>query len=328
MVSLCGRGFEPLHLHNYYLGHTMRDVIRTMGIAGLCLLLLNSCEKIILDQEKSTTKAVGNVVLTVDGVEAFANEAVTRGEKPVEQVCSRLCFAVYQDGQRVKYDNQKLGDSGYGSTTMTLDEGHYQLLILGHSGNANPTTTKPNQIKFSNVTASGGTGFTDTFYYYGDLEVSGNMNERGYTLERATAMLRFMTEDGKPSNVKRFYFYYTGGSAQLDVTTGSGNANSQQKVYFELDESTDGEPRVFELYTFPHSNGQQVTFKVEAQDANGTALYTKEVKAVMERNMITQFSGNFFTGGNPDNPDEPGGDNTSSSIMVDTTWGGVEEYSY
>lgn len=306
----------------------MRDRIRTMVMAGLCLLLLNSCEKVILDQETTTKKAVGNVVLTVDGVEAFANAEISRGEMPVEQVCSRLCFAVYQNGQRVKYDNQKQGDSGYGTTTMSLEAGSYQLLILGHSGHANPSTTKPNQIKFSNVTASGGTGFTDTFYYYGDLEVTDNMDEKKYTLERATAMLRFQTEDAKPNKVKRFYFYYTGGSAQLDVTTGYGNANSQQKVYFELDESTDNEPLEFELYTFPHSNGQQVTFKVEAQDANGNALYKKEVKAVMERNIITQFSGNFFTDGEPDNPDEPDDDNSSSSIMVDTTWGGVEEYSY
>ena len=306
----------------------MRDQIRTMVIAGLCLLLLNSCEKVIIDQETTTKKAVGNVVLTVDGVEAFANAEISRGEMPVERVCSRLSFVVYQDGQRVKYDNQKLGDSGYGTTAMALEDGNYQLLILGHSGNANPTTTKPDQIKFSNVTASGGTGFTDTFYYYGDLEVTNNMDEKKYTLGRATAMLRFQTEDRKPSKVKRFYFYYTGGSGQLDVTTGFGNANSQQKVYFELDESTDNGPLEFELYTFPHSNGQQVTFNVEAQDANGNALYKKVVKAVMERNIITQFSGNFFTEREPDTPDEPGNDNPSNAIMVDTTWGGVEEYSY
>jgi hypothetical protein len=97
-------------------------------------------------------------------------------------------------------------------------------------------------------------------------------------------------------------------------------------VYFDLDSSTDGQPLEFELYTFPHANGQNVTFKIEAQDENGTALYTKELKAPMECNIITQFSGYFFTEGEPDNPDEP--TDEDALIMVDTTWGGVNEYSY
>ena len=55
------------------------------------------------------------------GVEAFANEAVTRGEKPVEQVCSRLCFAVYQDGQagsrrwNLLHPGDRKGDPGTGA---------------------------------------------------------------------------------------------------------------------------------------------------------------------------------------------------------------------
>ena len=304
----------------------MRNWFRAVLLAGVCLLLLVSCEKVILDQTATSTKDKGNVVLTVADVEAFPNEGSTRGMVPVEQACSRLCFAVYQNGQRVKYDNQKLGDSDFGTSAMTLDNGNYQLLILGHSGEANPTTTKPNQVKFSNVTASGGTGFTDTFYYYGNLTVSDDMGEQEYTLDRASAMLRLMTKDPKPSSVKRFYFYYTGGSATLDATTGVGNANSQQKVYFNLDATTDDKPLEFELYTFPHGDGQEVNFHIEAQDENGMALFTKDLKAAMESNVITQFSGYFFTEGESNTSGESAG--ARSLIMVDTTWGGVEDYSY
>ena len=155
------------------------------------------------------------------------------------------------------------------------------------------------------------------------------MPERTYTLERATAMFRLVVKDAKPSAVKRFYFYYTGGSGQLDVTTGYGNANSQQKVYFDLDSYSSGQPLQFELYTFPHAGDQKVTFKIEAQNADGQALYTKELKASMEPNFITQYSGNFFTQGQPDIPDEPDDPSeSSSSILVDTEWGGMEEYSF
>ena len=295
----------------------------------LLLLVLSSCEKPLMEGVSEDDSSENRVVLTVGEVETYINGEPTRSSLPIEQVCSRLCFAVYQGGTRVKYDNQKVGDADFGTCTMSLEAGHYQLLILGHSGNANPSTTKPEQIKFTNLTASGGTGYTDTFYYYGDLEVTSGMPECTYTLERATAMFRLVVKDAKPSDVKRFYFYYTGGSGQLDVTTGYGNANSQQKVYFDLDSYSSGQPLQFELYTFPHAGDQKVTFKIEAQNADGQALYTKELKASMEPNFITQYSGNFFTQGQPDYPDEPDDPSeSSSSILVDTEWAGVEEHSF
>ena len=151
----------------------------------LLLLVLSSCEKPLMEGVLEDDSSENRVVLTVGEVETYINGEPTRSSLPIEQVCSRLCFAVYQGGTRVKlkYDNQKVGDSDFGTCTMSLDAGHYQLLILGHSGNANPSTTKPEQIKFTNLTASGGTGYTDTFYYYGDLEVTSGMPERTYTLE-------------------------------------------------------------------------------------------------------------------------------------------------
>lgn len=301
-------------------------------VASLLLLFtLNSCEKVVIDGQSSADgETAGSVVISVEGVESYINGDDTRSTFPIEQVCTRLCFAVYQGGSRVKYDNQKLGDSDFGSTVMALDPGHYQLLILGHSGNANPSTTKPEQIKFTNLTASGGTGYTDTFYYFGDLEVSASMPEKSYTLERASAMFRLVVNDRKPSAVKRFYFYYTGGSGQLDVTTGYGNANSQQKVYFDLDASTDNKPLQFELYTFPHQGDQKVTFRIQALDADGETLYSREIKASMEPNFITQYSGNFYSDYTPDDPSDDPEDpvSSSSSIFVDTEWAGVEEFSF
>lgn len=291
----------------------------------LLMYLFCSCEKVILEQESSASEDEVNVVLTVTDVELYANGGYTRGLTPVEKACTRLCFAVYRDGTRVKYENQKYGDSDYGTASMKLEAGSYQVLILGHSGAANPSTTKATQIKFSNQTASGGSGYTDTFYYYADLKVTNGMPTQEYVLERATAMFRLIVNDEIPSNVKRFYFYYTGGSGQLDATTGYGNANSQQKVYIDVDDSSDGQPMEFELYTFPHENGQTVTFKVEAQDADGNALCSREFKAQMERNFITQYSGDFFTNGDPDNPDEP---DENGMIWVDTTWDGIDEYTY
>ncbi len=300
----------------------------------LVLGLLCSCEKAVFND--SSSQASGDeeqvtVVMKISDIEAYVNGDLTRARVPVSQVCTKLCFAVYQNGERVKYDNQKVSESDFGTMTMSLDPGTYQLLIIGHSGNENPSTTKPNQVKFTNLTSSGGTGYTDTFYYYGTLVVSSGMGEQQYVLNRATAMFRLMTDDGKPSSVKRFYFYYTGGSGGLDATTGYGNVNSQQKVYFDLDATTDGEPLTFELFTFPHADSKVVTFKVEALNGNDEVLYSKEFKVTMERNTITQYTGAFFTDGEPDLPDEPDEPDTpqgSTSVYVDTEWDSTNEFTY
>lgn len=310
----------------------MRRLFLTVVPVTMLLAVMCSCEKAVYDDNVPTGPVSGgekvDVVIKVSDTEDYTNSDVTRSNVPVEEACTRLCFAVYQNGERVKYDNQKVTEGNFGQITMSLDQGTYQLLIVGHSGSANPTTTKPDQVKFSNLTASGGTGFTDTFYYYGTLTVSSNMGEQQYVLKRATAMLRLKTTDGKPAAVKRFYFYYTGGSGQLDATTGYGNANSQQKVYIDLDASTDGKPLTLEVYTFPHQDSKIVTFKIDALGDNDQALYSKELKAQMERNVITQYSGNFFTSGNPDTPTDPNKPENNSSVLVDTEWSNLLEYTF
>jgi len=310
----------------------MRRLMMTVVPVTLLLAVMCSCEKAVFDDNVPASPATGgekvDVVIKVSETEDYVNSDVTRSNVPVAQVCSKLCFAVYQNGERVKYDNQKVTDSGFGQITMSLDQGTYQLLIVGHSGTANPTTTKADQVKFTNQTASGGTGFTDTFYYYGTLTVSSNMSEQKYVLKRATAMFRLITTDSKPASVKRFYFYYTGGSGQLDATTGYGNVNSQQKVYIDLDASTDGKPLTLEVYTFPHQESKIVTFKIEALGDNDQTLYSKELKAQMERNVITQYSGNFFTSTTPDPPTDPSTPDNNSSVLVDTEWGNLLEYTF
>jgi hypothetical protein len=90
----------------------------------LLLLVLSSCEKPLMEGVSEDESSENRVVLTVGEVETYINGEPTRSSLPIEQVCSRLCFAVYQGGTRIKYDNQKVGDSDFGTCTMTLDAGH------------------------------------------------------------------------------------------------------------------------------------------------------------------------------------------------------------
>lgn len=295
---------------------------------------MTGCEKMPEDEATlSSSPATGkSVVISVSGIDAGWDGNSTRSLVDISEVCSRVCFAVYQDGTRVASKNQKTGDTNFGSYTISLGEGTYQLLVLGHSGAANPTTTNPAKIQFTNPSSSGGTGFTDTFYYYGTMVVGSSTAQVSISMKRATAMFRLKTADTKPTAVKRFQFYYEGGSGTLDATTGYGCVASKQSVFVDATESG---CQQFEMYTFPHQEEDEVTFTVKALGANDNILYMKEFANVkMQRNCITQYTGNFFTGDDVDvtpvdEPDEPDSSEPSSIVVkVDPEWGKTFDFTF
>ena len=295
---------------------------------------LTGCEKMPEGEaDLSSSPATGkSVVISVSGIDAGWDGNSTRSLVDISEVCSRVCFAVYQDGTRVASKNQKTGDTNFGSYTISLGEGTYQLLVLGHSGAANPTTTNPAKIQFTNPSSSGGTGFTDTFYYYGTMVVGSSTAQVNISMKRATAMFRLKTADTKPTAVKRFQFYYEGGSGTLDATTGYGCVASKQSVFVDATESG---CQQFEMYTFPHQEEDEVTFTVKALGANDNILYMKEFANVkMQRNCITQYTGNFFTGDDVDvtpvdEPDEPDSSEPSSIVVkVDPEWGKTFDFTF
>jgi hypothetical protein len=252
----------------------------------------------------------------------------------VSEVCTRVNFAVFKDGQRLKYKNQVAGDEGFGTYSLTLEAGNYQLLILAHSGKANPTTTNPAKLQFTNPGSSSGTGYTDTFYYYGNLTVGNNGTQMSINMTRATSMFRFVTTDVKPEKVKKLQFYYEGGSGALDATTGFGCVNSKRSVFVETGDELTGKTLQCDMYTFLHADTGSVTYTVKAFDKNEDVIYMREFENVsMQRNCITQYSGKFFVSDDPKTPDpqpETPKEDTSSSftVMVDPEWGNVFKYNY
>ena len=311
----------------------MKKILFASFTSLLLVWVLASCEKAVIDDVNDGGTTKSNVVIRVSDIETSWSGSDTRSMVNVSEVCSRLCFAVYQNGTRVKYKNQAAGDDGFGVFSLELESGSYQVLVLAHSGNANPTTTNPAKLQFTNPESSNGTGFTDTFYYYGNMEVSGNQTQLDISMKRATSMFCLVTSDTKPADVKKFQFYYEGGSGTLDATTGFGCVNSKQSVFVNLDDSQTGEPLKFEMFTFLHAETGTVTFSVKAFDANEDVIYTKEFKDVpMQRNCITRYTGKFFAGDTPDVPDDPDkpdpNEPTSIVVMVDPEWASVVDYTY
>ena len=260
-------------------------------------LLVAACEKPVLDEDIVSMKEA-NVILhmTQYEQESFGTRAAT----DITELCSRLNIAIFDaDGTKVKTVAQKEGDASYGTVALTLAAG----TVIAHNGEGSATISSTEKVTFPNNKV------TDTFYYYGDLVVTSEVQSYDLTLTRAVAMFRLvLTDEEIPSTVTKFKFYYTGGSSTFSPSAGYGCVNSKQT---EIRAVADG-VTTFDIYTLPHTEEDVLTkLTVTALDANDNTVKERIFENIpVTRNQITRYTGNFFGSG--------GSGQTSSSINFES----------
>ena len=284
--------------------------------ALLIVFAVFACEKAIISDENESGATKGNLRVSVFQIEKTpftslfpgSSQATTRGAKAASEACTRLNFAVYdQGGSRLKQLNQTSDMADFGHASFQLEEGTYQLVVVGHSANGNPTMTNPAKIQFTNST-----GYTDTFQCYGEVTIGEEAVDYQVSLDRIVALCRFVVTDDIPADVRKMQFYYTGGSGAFNAATGLGSVASKQTVTVDV---TDGSQKQFDLYTFLHEQSDNIALKVTALDASGNVLYERDFDVPMQQNHITWLSGAFFNGS--------GSSSTSvTDVTVNTDWAG------
>lgn len=275
----------------------------------ILLFLLSSCEKPLITEEEGTSETQGNLTVSIFQLEQTPFSDMSRTAS--SDACTRLNFAVYQDGTRVKQVNQLFGDATFGTASFQLDEGTYQLVVVAHSCTKNPTMTNPQKIQFTNAG-----GFTDTFLYQQQLTITDQPQRLSLSLDRVTSMCRFVITDAIPANVKKLHFYYTGGSGTIDANTGLGCVNSKQSVFFDVSSGQ----KQFDLYTFLHDTTGTIRLTVTAHDADDNVMGEHEFEVPMTRKQITWLSGPFFSGSSS----EP----LVTDITINTDWEGESYFTF
>ena len=283
----------------------MFSVVFTLTMICATFVLL-SCEKPIALEDGETDDVEGNLRVNVYEIEKAPFANLTR--TAVSDVCTRLNFAIYDEGgSRLKQVNQTSEKSGFGQCAFQLEEGTYQLVVVGHSANGNPTMTNLGKIQFTNST-----GYTDTFLCYGEVNIGEEPVELNISMDRIVALCRFVVTDDIPAEVKKLQFYYTGGSGAFNAVTGMGCVNSKQTVTYDV--ATVSEKQ-FDLYTFLHEPSDNIVLTVTALDASGNELHSRQFDVPMQQNHITWLSGAFFDGS--------GSSSTSiTGVTVNTNWDG------
>lgn len=273
-------------------------------------LCLAACEKPYAGEEAYEPQA--NLILRVSSLEQipFDGEMTSRADGAVTDFCSRLNFAIYQDGEKVKALAQKQGDTDYGTAGFSLPEGDYTLVVVAHNSAGTCTFTALDKITFKDNLV------TDTYLYSGELQVTKETKTVDIGLKRVVAMVRLVLTDDIPSDVKQLQFYYTGGSSTLSAVTGYGSVNSRQTVKVNVEP----EQHQFEVYTFPHDETGNLKMVISALDANGEVLRQKTLEQVpVTRNRITRYTGTFFEG----STGEVG--SVSFNISMSPEWDGEDE---
>ena len=268
------------------------------------LLLLVACEKPSWDSEDEGDEAVaGNLTVSIYQIGKTPFDEVTRSQSTTP---THINYAVYSvDGQRVKQVNQQAGDANYGKASFQLEPGTYQLVVVAHSSNGNPTMTDLTKIQFKN-----NQGFSDTFLtYIEDVEVTAENHTLLVTPQRIVSLCRVEITDDVPETVSQLRFQYKGGSGAFDAHTGLGSVNSIQTMDFDVT----GDQKQFDLYTYLHDTEGTIHLTVTALDASGVELINREFDIPMEREKITWFTGPFFGGT---------GGGLSIGITLDTDWKG------
>ena len=280
-----------------------------MMILAAAALLLVACEKPLIDGSDN-----GNVTLTF----GVTQKDATRGTVAIGNYFSKLNVMLFdEDGNRAfeKVATQTIEDDGFGILNLSLVEGTYTVVAVGHSSARSVTVKSPVMVQF---TASDGEKLTDTFCYCGTVTVGSDDNQYELTMLRATAMVQIkMTDEVVPNQFAKLVIGYTGGSANFNPTTLEGTTKSTQSEARQA-------AATYQVYTFPYmSVTGKLKMTLTAQDANGVVLYQRTIDDVpVTRNRITRYTGHIF--------DDTLGEITQAGFgfTVDGDWGGIDDYTF
>jgi hypothetical protein len=273
-------------------------------LGAAVLLGLTSCEKADFDdedtpatEEPTTAEPVdegdANLVIRVSNTRVFPFEKRNAPRRAVENLvdyCSRLNFVIYKDGEKVVGKSQLKGDADYGQVALSLTPGTYKLMVLAHSSyGGNPVVSDPENIQFTNKLS-----YSDTFYYYGDIEVTKEAKVHDIVLLRATTRVNFTINDELPAELATIEFFYTGGTGVLNAVTGYGaDVNSQQTKRYNV--TGYKAPLSMSIYTFLKGDTGKLNLRVSALDKDDNVIMQKEFENVpVERNKVTEMEGDFF----------------------------------
>ena len=250
-------------------------------------LMVASCEHATFENTDPNNVTLSFTPSTAD--------IATRGTVSVGDYFSKLNVQLFDaEGQKVfsSVRTQLREDDGFGQMRMSLAEGTYTVVAVGHSSIKSATIKSTEMVQF---TASDGEKLTDTFCHCGQVTVSESGGKFSLTMNRVAAMLQLkLTDDDIPESFARLRIDYTGGSANFNPSTSQGCTKSTQSETRQRVASG-----VYQAFTFPYmATTCSLKVTISALTDDGTIIRQRTLADVpMTRNRITTYEGPFFSEG-------------------------------
>lgn len=291
----------------------MNRFIFFRAIFLLAVIGLFSCEKPVFDTDPDIEGQEGQELYRLSfSVGTFEqipwdDHLYPARATPVTEVCRKISFALFKNGERIKNLHQTNTDANFGKISVTLPAGQYQVVVIAHNNEGTATITSPEEVTFPK------NKLAETFYYCQNINVGANQSYE-LTMKRPVAMFRLVAADKIPDDIKTIRFYYTGGSSTLNPSTGLGSKNSRQTEERTVTEEQRNGNANFDIYTFPHAQTGKLKITVSALSASGDEISKRVFDEVpIKIGQITRYTGNLFKGTGP-------AESGSFSFVVDQEW--------
>ena len=270
----------------------------------LTVMLLASCESFMPQRGVTVKFEIGEP----------ETKAVTTDIADHATKLNVMLFDVEGNKVLSKVISQTNDNAEFGNVHIDVEDGEYILVGVAHSSPTNATITSPSKVSF---TLKDGYKITDTYTCCSPITIIDGEDPEGETLIRKSAMVRFIFLDTEvPSEVVKFRFKYTGGSATINPG-GTGYTKSTQ-----TETRVKNAQGKYDIYTFPYmSTTGKLQVTIEALDSQDNTLRTRVINDVfVETNFMTEVSGYYFSGGNST-------ENTYT-FGLDPEWAGVHTITF
>lgn len=270
----------------------------------LFALVASACSR--LEEVASNDEQTKQVSFVVVNYEQLPMDDVTRASGA--EVLDNLMLGVFdaKTGEQVLEPIvQKKGCEGYGTFTLNLPYGEYQLSFVGYQKDVACA-------KFSSTTISFADGYVPvTFLCNKNLTVNAETNAvESIVLKRAIAAFVIDLTDVIPSSVATIRFASTKGSASLNPQTGFAVSNDGRTHEVNV-ESSRNKSITISSYLYLPADECTTTYTVTALDANGNVVRERVFPdAPMQINCKTICQGAFFAD-----------DSFECKVQVDEAWG-------
>ena len=312
-------------------------MVRRAWLLMVLALVMTACEKPLIEDAGNQSQSEEDGANVRLRFSLYDMQDFTRAASPLLGGCTRLSVAIFNEtGTKIKSIQQTASDAAFGTAAVLLTDGTYTVVAVAHSSTeGHATITSTEKVTFAN------NKMTDTFsacetFTVGEQPTNTDEQaeagipiseysevDRTITLHRVVAMVRLTVKGTIPDEVKRFKFYYTGGSSTLNPTTGYGCVQSKQTEY----RSTvcgDTIATTYELFTAPHDLNDVLKLVITAQDQSGATKGEWTMDNVpVTRNKITTWTGRLFKDNGTGEQIDGG-----ISLTLNPTWDGTVNYTW